>query len=367
MPGYVPGGRPLPSGPESAHKISANENPYPPLPGVLAVAVEAAASMNRYPDLRAARLVAAIARRLEVPPDHVVPGTGSVGVLAQVVQAVAGDGDEVVHAWRSFEAFPICVGVCGATGVRVPLDGDARHDLVAMARAVTSRTRLVLVCSPNNPTGPTVHSDELRSFLDDVPRDVLVVIDEAYREFVRDPEAPDGVEVYRERPNVVVLRTFSKAYGLAGLRVGYAVAHEPVAEALRKTAIPFGVSTIAQEAALASLDAQVALDNRVTTLVAERERVVAGLYAAGYEVPDAQGNFVWLPLGVRTADFVAACTSAGLAVRAFAGEGARCTIAEPEANDTLLRTCFAFGSRGDRELDHERRGVSARRPGGAPT
>ena len=175
-------------------------------------------------------------------------------MLGQLIQATCDPGDEVVYAWRSFEAYPIVVAIAGATSVQVPLDADARHDLEAMRAAITERTRLVLVCTPNNPTGPVVHQDELDAFLDRVPSDVLVVIDEAYLEFVTDPEAPDALATYRQRPNVAVLRTFSKAYGLAGLRVGYAVAHEPVAQALRKTAVPFGVSDIAQQAAIASLD-----------------------------------------------------------------------------------------------------------------
>src|SRR5664279_3520811 len=150
---------------------------------------------------------------------------------------------------------PIVVAIAGAISVQVPLVAQARHDFAAMAAAITPRTRLILVCTPNNPTGPVVHQDELDAFLDTVPADILVVIDEAYVEFVTDKKAPDALATYHGRPNVAVLRTFSKAYGLAGLRVGYAVAHEPVAQALRKTAVPFGVSTIAQQAAIASMDA----------------------------------------------------------------------------------------------------------------
>ena len=167
-----------------------------------------------------------------------------------------------MHGGRS-RPIRIVVQISGATSVTVPLSSDERHDLDAMAAAVTDRTRLVLVCSPNNPTGTAVRRAELERFLDAVPGDVLVVIDEAYREFVRDPDVPDGLDVYRDRPNVAVLRTFSKAYGLAGLRVGFAVAHDPVAEALRKTAVPFGVSGLAQAAAAASLLAEDELLERV--------------------------------------------------------------------------------------------------------
>ena len=177
----------------------------------------------------------------------------------------------------------------------VPLTADARHDLPAMADAVTDRTRLVLVCTPNNPTGPVVHTDELVAFLDRVPRDVLVVIDEAYVEFVQDPQAPDALALLRERPNVAVLRTFSKAYGLAGLRVGFAVAHPPVAAALRKTAVPFGVSGIAQDAAVASLGASAELAERVRALVAERQPGRRGADRAGLAAAGDRGQLRLVP------------------------------------------------------------------------
>jgi histidinol-phosphate aminotransferase len=342
VPTYKPG---LPAAVRqgvTTYKISSNENPYPPLPSVLRVVADAALVMNRYPDMAVTELTEALARRLGVPPEHVATGAGSVGVLGQLVAATCDAGDEVIYAWRSFEAYPIVVAIAGAVSVQVPLDARARHDFAAMAAAITPRTRLILVCTPNNPTGPVVHQDELDAFLAKVPGDVLVVIDEAYVEFVTDEHAPDALATYAGRPNVAVLRTFSKAYGLAGLRVGYAVAHEPVAQALRKTAAPFGVSTIAQQAAIASLDAFEQLQERVDALVAERERVVAGLRHQGWHVPETQANFVWLPLGVDTAVFAAAADKAGLVVRTFAGEGARCTIAETAANDQLLHVAGDF-------------------------
>jgi len=287
-------------------------------------------------------LTDALALRLGVPPEHIATGTGSVGVLGQLIAATCDPGDEVVYAWRSFEAYPIVVAIAGAVSVQVPLDANARHDFAAMAAAITPRTRLILICTPNNPTGPVVHQDDLDAFLDSVPGDVLVVIDEAYVEFVTDALAPDTLATYSARPNVAILRTFSKAYGLAGLRVGYAVAQEPVAQALRKTAVPFGVSTIAQQAAIASLAAFDELQERVDALVVERVRVVAGLRRQGWHVPDTQANFVWLPLGSDTEAFAAAAERAGLVVRAFPGEGARCTIAETEANDRLLEVARDF-------------------------
>jgi histidinol-phosphate aminotransferase len=342
IPAYVPGQGVDPRPDVVTYKISSNENPYPPLPAVRDVVAQAAAEMNRYPDMFATGLVRAIAERFAVGPECVVTGTGSVGVLGQIVSATCDAGDEVVHAWRSFEAYPIVVRAAGAVAVPVPLAPGGRHDLAGMADAVTERTRLVLVCTPNNPTGPAVRDGELAAFLDRVPRDVLVVIDEAYVEFVRDPAAPDALALQRSRPNVAVLRTFSKAYGLAGLRVGFAIADAPVAAALRKTAVPFGVSAIAQAAAVASLAAEGELRARVASLVDERSRVLAALRDQGWDVPASEANFVWFGVGDRTADLATMCGQAGLVVRPFAGDGIRATISEAAANDRLLGVAAQF-------------------------
>jgi histidinol-phosphate aminotransferase len=342
VPAYTPG-RPAtaPAG-LTAYKLSSNENPYPPLPSVLDVVREAAGHVNRYPDMTVTALTERLAAHLGVPAARVVTGPGSVGVLGQVLTATCEPGDEVVFAWRSFEAYPILTRLTGATAVTVPLGPGARHDLEAMADAVTDRTRVLLVCSPNNPTGPAVRAEEVDRLLERVPERVLVVLDEAYLEFVTAPDAPDAMALHARHPNVVVLRTFSKAYGLAGLRVGYAVAHEPVAEALRKTAIPFGVNSLAQAAAVASLEAGPELEVRVKDLLAERERVVAALTASGWDLPDTQANFVWLGVGGRTADLAAACEAAGLSVRPYGTDGVRVTIGEREANDRLLEVAAAF-------------------------
>ncbi|MDF3291363.1 histidinol-phosphate transaminase [Streptomyces silvisoli] len=342
IPAYKPG-KPAVSGTGApAYKLSSNENPYPPLPGVMETVAEAARSFNRYPDMGCAGLTAELAKRFDVPETHIATGTGSVGVAQQLLQATSGPGDEVIYAWRSFEAYPIITQISGATAVPVPLTEGEVHDLDAMAEAITDRTRLIFVCNPNNPTGTVVRRAELERFLDRVPSDVLVVLDEAYREFIRDAEVPDGAELYRDRPNVCVLRTFSKAYGLAGLRVGFAIAHEPVAAALRQTAVPFGVSQLAQDAAVASLRSEEALLERVEALVAERTRVSKELTEQGWIVPQTQANFVWLRLGDRTLDFAAACERAGVVVRPFQGEGIRATIGEREANDLFLRAAAEF-------------------------
>ena len=334
IPTYKPG-KPAAAGGAVAYKLSSNENPYPPLPGVIESVTAAAGSFNRYPDLACTGLMNELSDRFAVPVSHLATGTGSVGVAQQLVQATSGPGDEIMYAWRSFEAYPIIAQISGATPVEVPLTPGEVHDLDAMADAVTDRTRLIFVCNPNNPTGTVVRRAELERFLDRVPSDVLVVLDEAYREFIRDAEVPDGVSLYRDRPNVCVLRTFSKAYGLAGLRVGFAIAHDPVAAALRKTAVPFGVSQLAQDAAVASLRAEDELLGRVGSLVSERVRVIGTLRGQGWTVPETQANFVWLRLGERTLDFAAACEQAGVVVRPFAGEGVRVTIGETEGERHL--------------------------------
>ncbi|WP_370415334.1 histidinol-phosphate transaminase [Streptomyces fradiae] len=340
VPGYTPAR--VPAGEAPVHRLAANESPYPPLPGVLERLAATAADAHRYPDWGCRELTAELAARLDVPAAHLAVGNGSVGLTQQLLQITTGPGDEVLFAWRSFEAYPVMTRLAGAVPVQVPLTGDERHDLEAMARAVTGRTRLVIVCNPNNPTGTVVGRAALETFLDRVPADVLVVLDEAYIEFADDPDHPDGVELYRDRPNVCVLRTFSKAHGLAGVRVGYAVAHEPVAAALRKAAVPFGVSQFAQDAAVASLRAESAMRERVAALTAERTRVVAELTARGLTVAETRANFVWLRLGARTEEFADACAAAGVSVMAFPGEGVRVTIGEAAANDAFLGCASRF-------------------------
>lgn len=343
IPAYVPGKPPSVRPGMTSYKLSSNENPYPPLPGVVEAAQAAVGQMNRYPDMGSVALYGALAARFGVPVEHLSVATGSVGLIYQLVGAFCDPGDEVVFAWRSFEAYPIAVTAAAAVCVQVPVLPDGRHDLDAMAAAITDRTKIVLVCTPNNPTGPAVTQAELDAFLARVPPHVLVVVDEAYVEFVRMADAVDGLATYRAHENVVVTRTFSKAYGLAGFRVGYAIAPEPIAAALRAVSLPFGVSTVAQAAAIASLEREAELLERVSALVAERSRVLAGVRAAGWDVPEPQGNFLWFQLGPRTADFAAAADELGIVVRPFAGEGARVSIGEVEANDRVIALAESFG------------------------
>jgi histidinol-phosphate aminotransferase len=320
---------------EGGYKLSSNENPFAPLPGILE-AVARATAINRYPDAAATELRARLAERYGVTPDEVHVGAGSVALLSQFIDAAAGPGDEVVYAWRSFEAYPGLVTVAGAASIRVPLLPDGRHDLEAMAAAVTDRTRAVLVCTPNNPTGCVVTADEFERFMVAVPETVLVLLDEAYVEFVRDPAAVDGSTLLGRYPNLVVLRTFSKAWGLAGLRLGYAIGPVPLLDAARAAAIPLSVTAAALAAGDAALDEEQELTARVDVLVARRDRLSAGLAAAGLAIPVSSGNFVWLPLGHQTEEVADLLHDAGISARAFPPEGIRVSIGEEESVDKLL-------------------------------
>jgi histidinol-phosphate aminotransferase len=342
VPAYVAGKPAVPLDGRPTYKLSSNENPHPPLPEVVAAVEDATARMNRYPDMGNTALYDALAVKLAVPVSDLAAATGSVALLYHLLQAFCEPGDEVVFAWRSFEAYPIATAVCGAVPVQVPVTPDGRHDLAAMAAAATARTKVVLVCTPNNPTGPAVTRDEVVRLLDQVPPHVVVVIDEAYREFVRGEARFDALEVAEGRPNVVVMRTFAKAYGLAGLRVGYLVAPEPIAAAVRACALPFGVSAVAQAAAVAALQVEDRLLEQVDAIVVERERVVTALRAQGWTVPEAQGNFVWLALGDDSPRFAAAAEAAGVMVRPYADDGVRISIGEPEGNDVFLQVAEAF-------------------------
>ena len=346
IPRYVAGRPPVARPGVAAYKLSSNENPYPPLPGVLEAVERAVAAANRYPDMGSARLVDALAKARSVPREDVAVGTGSSALIYGLLSAYCGPGDEVVHPWRSFEAYPIAISASGATGVPVPNLPDCSHDVDGLIAAVTPRTRVLMLCSPNNPTGPALSQADVDRVLAAVPGDVLVMLDEAYAEFVRRPDAADGIATYAGHANLVVLRTFSKAHGLAGLRVGYAVGRSALLDPVRAILLPFGVSTAAEAAGVASLEAEDALLERVAAVVAKREKVVDEIRAMGWQVPDAQGNFFWLPMaGDQLASFVAAAEDAGVTVRPLGGEGVRVTIGESEANGRILRVAAAMRAR----------------------
>ncbi|MGH3738838.1 MAG: histidinol-phosphate transaminase [Micromonosporaceae bacterium] len=345
LPSYVPGRNPADLARElgltEAIKLASNEVPYGPLPGVADAIAAAAQQVHRYPDMGVVALRSLISERYGVAPERIATGCGSVALAEHVVKAAMLPGDEIVYSWRSFEAYPIIAAGAAATSIRVPNTAEHGHDLDAMAAAITDNTRVVLVCNPNNPTGTAVRRGELEHFLDAVPGDVLVVIDEAYREFVTDAEVPDALRLFGDRPNVVVLRTLSKAWGLAGLRVGWMAAAPEVADAVRKVVTPFSTNAVAQAAAMAALDASDEMRRRVDLVVAERERVHKAILALVPDVPATQANFVWLPLRDRAAACAAACEQRGVIVRAFQGDGVRVTIGTPEENDTFLTAAEA--------------------------
>ncbi|GAA2307728.1 histidinol-phosphate transaminase [Streptomyces caniferus] len=337
IPDYI-----IPGQPPGAILLNSNEGPLAPPPSLIEAITRAAAESHRYPTWFSDELVSRLADRLGVPEQWITVGCGSVSLCQQLIQAYCAPGDEIVCAWRSFEAYPVFARVAGVTARTVPLDPEHRHDLDAMLAAITPATRVVFVCNPNNPTGTVVRADALRRFLDEVPSDVLVVLDEAYREFLTDPDVPDGIPLALERENVAVLRTFSKAYALAGVRIGYCVAPPPIAAGTAKVGVPFAVSRLAQAAGLAALEHADEVGARCETVIRERERLSAAMREAGHDVPPSQANFLWLPLRERSARFGEHCAESGIMVRVFGKDGVRVTVGLPEENDAFLRAAQSF-------------------------
>ncbi len=328
----------------NAIKLASNENPDPPLDEILAAVNAAAAGANRYADHRATALRERIGTWLGVDPAGVTIGAGSVGLLQQLFLTFVDAGDEVVYPWRSFEVYPVYTKLMGGVEVTTPLTAHHAFDLEALAAAITPNTRMVLLATPNNPTGTALRTSELRTLLGRISPTTVVVIDEAYREFL-DPAFGDPVhELVPEFPNVVVTRTFSKAHGLAGIRVGYAVGHPDVIASIDKTLFPFAVNGLAQAAAIAAIDAIDLIQERVDRILAERARVIAALVDAGWSMPDAQANFVYLPLGDRTDAVYLELEKRGVVTRPFSNEGIRVTIGSEEQNTRFLATLAEVAS-----------------------
>jgi histidinol-phosphate aminotransferase len=333
LPAYAPG-KTVPG----AIKIASNETVHGPLPSVRAAIAKATDSINRYPDNGYVELKGRLAKTIDdgaFSPEHISVGCGSVSLCQQLIQITSSVGDEVLYGWRSFEIYPLQVRTAGATPVQVPLTAHT-FDLDAMLAAITDRTRLIFVCNPNNPTGTVVDPEKLAAFIEAVPSDILVALDEAYVEYIRDGMLPDSFGFVRSHRNVVVLRTFSKAYGLAGLRIGYAVADPDVVAALSKVYVPFTATSVSQAAAIASLDAADELLARTDTIVAERARVTETLRDAGYTVPPSQANFVWLPLPGRAQEYARAAADSRIIVRPYGEDGVRVTVAAEHENDMFL-------------------------------
>lgn len=320
-----------------AIKLASNENPYGPVPPVVEAITTAATGVNRYPDHLAVDLRRAIANWVGVETEQVTVGCGSVGLLRQICMAYVDPGDEVVYPWPSFEAYPISVTTMGGVPVITPLVEHA-FDLDAVAESVTERTKLVLLATPNNPTGTAVSCATIVELLGRIPDDVVVVVDEAYREFA-DPALGDPVtDLLPRYRSVVVLRTFSKAYGLAGLRSGYAIADPEVIVDIDKLLLPFTNNQLAQTAAIAAIAAADEIRPRIEALIQERNRLVATLSDTGWKLPDAQANFVYLPVGERTDEVYGELERRGVVTRPFPGDGLRITIGTPAENDRFLAT-----------------------------
>lgn len=325
-------------------RASSNESPVPPSPRVVAAVTAAAASGNRYPVLHGDELADSLAGSLGVEPERVAVGHGALALLDHLLLAYVNPGQEVVYPWRSYEAYPISIAVAHGRGVPVPNEPSGAHDLAALAAAVraASAPAMLIVCNPNNPTGTAFGRDALAGLLADVPDDVLVVLDEAYRDFMPADIAFDAVGQPDCPPNLIVLRTFSKAYALAGFRVGYAVAAPEVITALRAVQPPFPLSGPAVAAARAALADRGYRDELVADVVRRRDELAATLREAGLPVTETAANFVWLPLGDRAQDAADRCAAAGIAARCFPGDGLRITAGEQGLTAAVVGALAGF-------------------------
>ncbi|MEU2715643.1 histidinol-phosphate transaminase [Streptomyces sp. NPDC007205] len=318
------------------HRLALNESPYPPLPSVREAMHRAVAQAHRYPQFHPDDLTERIAAWCQVTPDRVAVGSGSVGVALQLLRAVVRPGDTVAYAWRTFDAYPLLATMVGAQPVPVPLTPEGHQDLGALLAALDHRTRVVVLCNPHNPTGSLVTADALSAFLRQVPRHVTVLLDEAYVEFARHTDLPGTPALLDAHPNLLVLRTFSKAYGLAALRVGYGLGAPGLVERIRRQQLPFGINAVATAAVKASLRAESELRLRVDTVVAERERLRRELVSLGWRVGPSHANSVWLATPDPVDEGAAALTEAGVTARHYPGEGLRLTVGDRNANDTVL-------------------------------
>ena len=344
IPGYKAG---VPTGqaPEAIAsgqiaQLASNESPFPPHPEVVAAIKAAAAAMNRYPDPDATLLRERIAERHETEPGRIAVGNGSCEILLAAAEALCEPGSEIVYAWPSFSMYPYLAALTGAREIRVPLAADV-HDLDAMAVEVTAAPQLVVVCNPNNPTGTHLPTAEIAAFCERVPAHVTIALDEAYVEFQAVEDADAGIDLLAEFPNLVVLRTFSKCYGLAGLRVGYAVGSAKFRAAVDAVRQPFSVNALAQAAAAEAILHQDDVARRVESTVAERIRVEEGLREIGLRTAATQANFSWVDLGDADEGVVVS----GLAERSIAVRPGR-----PLGDPGHIRVTYGTAAENDRFL-----------------
>ncbi|GAB3142649.1 histidinol-phosphate transaminase [Microbispora hainanensis] len=333
LPPYVPGRRPERGQTRRQARLASNEVPWPPQAAIVDAMRAALDDAHRYPDMQYAELRAAIAAHVGRPSGHIAVANGSTALLRDIVGVLADTGSEVVFAEPSFPYYRTAAVANAAVPVAVPLLGHA-HDLDAMRDAVTERTRVVVICNPNNPTGTAYTNAELTDFLARVPEDVAVVLDEAYVEFATDV---DGLELVDGHPNVIVVRTLSKAHGLAGLRIGYAIGDGEVMSYVSRLGVPFRIDAVAVAGALAALRPEQVAESgrRVAAIVAERARLTAALRSRGWTVVESAANFVFLPLGESAAEVAGECAAKGVLVRPIGG-GIRVTVGSPEDTEQLL-------------------------------
>jgi histidinol-phosphate aminotransferase len=346
MPGYQAG---VPTGqaPEAIAaggiaQLASNESPFPPHPQVVEAIASTAAAMNRYPDPDATLLRRRLAERFETDPGRIAVGNGSCEILLAAAEALCEPGDEILFAWPAFSMYPYLPALTGAREIRVPLAGGDVHDLDAMAAEVTAATQLLLVCNPNNPTGTHIPAAQIGAFCERVPAHVTIVLDEAYVEFQTDDDPDASLDLLADFPNLVVLRTFSKCYGLAGLRVGYAIGSATFRAAVDAVRQPFSVNALAQAAGAEAILHQDDVLSRVEGTIAERLRVEEALRGIGLQTADTQANFSWIDLGeAEEADVVAGLAEREIAVRPGTPLGdpghIRVSYGTPAENDRFLR------------------------------
>lgn len=324
--------------------LSLSENPFPPLPSVRGAIQREIGQANRYPEFLPTRLPAVIAGRLGVRPDQVVVGSGATGVAMQILQTLTEPGSDMVLGVPTFDGYPIMAGMAGVEVIGLPLDPAGEQDLPAIARAVTSRTRLVVLCRPHNPTGTLVPQRDLRRFLRIIPAHIPIILDEAYAEFLPVAERLDPLPLLSRHPNLLILRTFSKAYGLAGLRIGYALGHPDLITRVRRLQLPFGTPTLTLTAVTASYAAERELAVRVARITEERDSLREALRRTGIPVPPSYANFLYLPgPGVATA-----LRRARIAAKAYPDGSARIAVGDAEAGRAVLEALRALSRTGSR-------------------
>lgn len=327
--------------PQDIVKLTANEGPEGPFPGVVEAATAVLSESNRYPDNACWDLGHALADELGVEFSNVMFGAGSVALVAEIATATGGPGTNIVYGWPSFVMYRFASIWAGSDQKEVPLRDDLTLDLDAMRDAIDDETRVVIVCNPNNPTGTIRPADDVEAFIDSVPESVMVVVDEAYHEFVTNPGYRTEIPFAIARPNVVVLRTFSKIYALAAHRIGYAVARSDLLTELRKAQAPLTISAVAQAAALASLGQPEELDRRRGDNEARRHHIMGALAERGIDTADSHTNFVFFDLGMGATEIVEEMTTKGVLVRGFGGDWVRMTIGNDHENQRFLEALDA--------------------------